>query len=195
MPYKNPEAARAYARSRHARLKAEEPERIAEKQRKQSEYFKKRWKEDEAFRSKRKSDYVRWKQANLNGDGRSISWEQYVAEMTEKRRKAAEYKRGWNKTEAGQRQLVARRVKLRCGLTIDEYDATYDKQGGRCLICGIEKPARYSKDRLVVDHCHKTNKFRALLCSKCNTAIGLLGENPNVIANAITYLGLFQKAD
>ncbi len=95
--------------------------------------------------------------------------------------------REWCKTPKGQRYKVAQTIKKRCGLSIDDYDRIYDEQSGRCLICGAQKP-RYTKDRLVVDHCHTTGRFRGLLCGKCNIAIGLFGENEMITQNAIEYL-------
>ncbi len=42
--------------------------------------------------------------------------------------------------------------------------------------------------RLVIDHCHSTGAIRGLLCSNCNTAIGLLSDNPEIIRKAADYL-------
>jgi Recombination endonuclease VII len=41
---------------------------------------------------------------------------------------------------------------------------------------------------LCIDHCHKTNKLRGILCRKCNAALGGFEDNPNLLQNAITYL-------
>ena len=41
---------------------------------------------------------------------------------------------------------------------------------------------------LSVDHCHKTGKVRGLLCHSCNTALGLLKDNTDVMRLAINYL-------
>jgi len=41
---------------------------------------------------------------------------------------------------------------------------------------------------LSVDHCHNTNKVRGLLCSRCNTALGLLKDDENTILNALMYV-------
>lgn len=57
------------------------------------------------------------------------------------------------------------------GLALEEFRALEAEQGWACLLCGAE-------DHLVIDHCHKTGKVRALLCSPCNTAFGLLKEDP-----------------
>ena len=69
-------------------------------------------------------------------------------------------------------------------LSVEEYNARYRLQGGGCAIC---KRVSIGK-RLVVDHCHKTGRVRGLLCMRCNTAIGMLGDDIEVLARAIGYL-------
>ena len=59
------------------------------------------------------------------------------------------------------------------------------RQRWRCLICQERAPAG---SRLVVDHNHDTGVVRGLLCSRCNTGIGLLGEDPARIIAAAMYL-------
>ena len=41
---------------------------------------------------------------------------------------------------------------------------------------------------LDVDHNHDTGEVRGLLCRKCNSAIGLLNEDPTVLFRAIDYI-------
>jgi len=60
-------------------------------------------------------------------------------------------------------------------------------QDYRCAICKIEYE-NVTKD-FAVDHCHKTQVVRGLLCTSCNTGIGLLDENPQIINQALKYLG------
>lgn len=54
--------------------------------------------------------------------------------------------------------------------------------GLHCAIC------RAADERLFVDHCHKTNRFRGLLCHTCNTGIGQLGDDPELLRAAANYL-------
>ena len=56
-------------------------------------------------------------------------------------------------------------------------------QGGRCAIC-CEVPRR----RLVVDHIHGTSLIRGLLCDKCNSGLGKLGDTIEGLERAIEYL-------
>lgn len=59
-----------------------------------------------------------------------------------------------------------------------------ERQGGVCAICK-EKP---KNGRLAIDHLHGTDKVRGLLCSPCNTALGLFKDDPERLAAAIEYL-------
>lgn len=72
----------------------------------------------------------------------------------------------------------------RYGITPTEFAARYKKQGGCCGICqqtpGIKG--------LAVDHCHETGHVRGLLCGRCNTAIGLMRDDPDILRSAIEYL-------
>jgi len=90
------------------------------------------------------------------------------------------------------RKLRARENSLyrKYGLTLEGYRQILDKQGGKCLICGSEGSVRwdprvgdYRTYDLVVDHDHKTDKFRGLLCHGCNALLGEI-EAPPPRANA-----------
>jgi len=72
------------------------------------------------------------------------------------------------------------------GITIEQYDEWYIKQGGRCAICG--KHQSNFKKRFAVDHCHITGEVRGLLCHHCNTALGNFFDSINLVENALKYL-------
>lgn len=76
-------------------------------------------------------------------------------------------------------------LKSRYGITISDYDRMEQEQNGLCLIC--HRPETQRK-RLAVDHCHKTGKVRGLLCTTCNSAIGHLLDDPDVIDRAAAYV-------
>ena len=77
------------------------------------------------------------------------------------------------------------RLRLKYGLTMEAYNDMLIAQGGGCDICGA--PPLPNK-RLGVDHDHATGKVRGLLCSKCNVAIGFLGESVDTMLSAIAYI-------
>lgn len=72
------------------------------------------------------------------------------------------------------------------GITLDDYQKLYDEQNGVCAICG--KPCDLG--RLAVDHDHETGRIRGLLCRRCNTAIGLLGDSLDGVLRAVDYLNV-----
>ena len=74
------------------------------------------------------------------------------------------------------------------GLTVEAYEALLAAQGGVCAICRRPPAADGRQKRLHVDHDHATDAVRGLLCSNCNTALGLLDDDVDRIAAAIFYL-------
>lgn len=81
-------------------------------------------------------------------------------------------------------------IKMKYGISIEEYDRLLKLQDGKCALCRKPEVRRLRGNiaRLSVDHCHVTGKIRGLLCSKCNTAIGLFEDNKELMQKAIEYL-------
>jgi|TARA_R110000868_G_scaffold26592_4_gene102215 hypothetical protein len=88
--------------------------------------------------------------------------------------------RNRNKTYQEQRGTRIRSY----GITVEDYDEMLESQGGGCYICGIGPVGR----ALDIDHDHRTGKVRGLLCSNHNRALGLLGDDPDLLLAAHTYL-------
>lgn len=65
------------------------------------------------------------------------------------------------------------------GITLAEKQRIVEAQRGVCAIrhCGNRVDIR-GKTGGCLDHCHVSGQLRAILCGKCNTALGLLAENP-----------------
>lgn len=76
-------------------------------------------------------------------------------------------------------------LKRKYNLTLEEFDLMMKFQNNQCLTCGKDFTKRSDAH---VDHCHKTQKIRGLLCSHCNTAIGLVYERKETLSNMINYL-------
>lgn len=72
------------------------------------------------------------------------------------------------------------------GLNHAQYDELYNKQEGKCAICGI--PEEDTGRALSIDHCHDTLEVRGLLCGPCNSGIGMLRDNVDLLHKAIEYL-------
>jgi hypothetical protein len=74
------------------------------------------------------------------------------------------------------------------GLNSVTLPAFYAAHDHCCDICGgTDSPTQWGH-RLHIDHDHETGRLRGLLCHGCNTAIGLLGDDPERLRRAINYL-------
>lgn len=61
------------------------------------------------------------------------------------------------------------------GLTDSEYVIMLSNQGGHCATCP-------ETERLVIDHNHRTNEVRGILCDSCNTVLGRVHESRDTLA-------------
>lgn len=81
----------------------------------------------------------------------------------------------------------------RYGLTPEQYIDLEKSQNNVCAIC---KNPEVNKRRLSVDHDHSCcpgndscgNCIRGLLCSNCNTMLGQVKDNVEILMSAIAYL-------
>ena len=91
-----------------------------------------------------------------------------------------------------------RKLKKTFGISLEEYLDLLSKQRGVCAICFKPEKTIHGNTKKVqhlsVDHNHITKKVRGLLCSNCNTALGLLDENAERAQSMISYLGHFDNA-
>lgn len=75
-------------------------------------------------------------------------------------------------------------MRRKYGLEPTDVKHMLKAQDGKCPICRIS-----IQDDPHIDHAHKTNRVRGLLCGPCNRGIGLLHESIESLQNAIKYLG------
>jgi hypothetical protein len=68
-------------------------------------------------------------------------------------------------------------------ISLEDYNKLVESQNNLCAICGGT-----NSRALEIDHNHETNEIRGLLCFNCNTALGLLREDKNILMNMIDYL-------
>ena len=93
----------------------------------------------------------------------------------------------WTSTDRARQRL------RKYGITPEQYDALLKAQGHRCAICGTTCPG-IVKGRPIdwpVDHNHITGRLRGALCTCCNTAVGLVKEDPAIARKLAEYLEAF----
>lgn len=76
-------------------------------------------------------------------------------------------------------------LKRRYGATPAQIDHLTALQGAQCAICRTETPGGRGWH---VDHDHETGAVRGVTCGNCNTALGKLRDDPEVVASALVYL-------
>lgn len=90
----------------------------------------------------------------------------------------------YRRTDAAQNKRRAT-VRLRkYSLTNDRYLELLALQDNACGICEDPNPHK----GLQVDHCHETGLVRGLLCTRCNTSLGRLGDNVGGVLKVLAYL-------
>lgn len=93
------------------------------------------------------------------------------------------------------RHLETRRARL-FGVTELQFNEMLNNQKHVCAICKNPETVLWKKRNeikpLCIDHCHNTGKIRGLLCSRCNSAIGLIKDSTEILQSAIEYLKAHQ---
>lgn len=99
-------------------------------------------------------------------------------------------KRLADKREGGRQATLRRRYKM----TEEEFSALAEAQNGRCAICRTESPGSLGVWSIDHDHSCCPGKItcgkcvRGLLCTGCNTALGRLQDNIEILRAAVAYL-------
>ena len=118
-----------------------------------------------------------------NGDPekRKAYMKKYRQDNKEKR---AAYDKEFRKTPIGIKTHTLSSWK-RIGLITDDIDAIYERylNSTNCECCGNQYKNKRDKH---MDHCHKTGKFRNVLCRNCNQLRGHIDKDYKLIMKLIT---------
>ena len=107
------------------------------------------------------------------------------------------YFKDWDSKNKKKRYEVSRKAAMKYfyNITPEQFEVMRTKQDDLCAICRRPQTpikgnrfARKKTMHLDVDHNHATGTVRGLLCRKCNTALGLLQDSPEILLRAHYYL-------
>jgi hypothetical protein len=103
--------------------------------------------------------------------------------------RAKQIKKNWIAKNRDQylQSMRNQQLKIRYGITLDDFNKMFVEQSGKCKICGREG-GEDNRTRLVVDHDHTTSIIRGLICQPCNAMVGMSAESPDTLRNAAKYL-------
>lgn len=118
--------------------------------------------------------------------------EQRKAQTKRRNEKQKKYQSGFYDPDPEKRaiyQLKSRDAHLRrkYGITLDEYNALHDAQGGVCAGCRRVAP---NGKNLCLDHDHQTGRARGLLCDDCNSTLARALDSPATLRRLADYLEL-----
>ena len=138
------------------------------------EYYRNRRKTDPEYAEKLRAYYRARYAADVEA---SRAYQNEYRQRNLAKKRAAE--RAWRATNPARLLAANRRFR---GIPLPTRPAP-----PACECCGKKETARRNKE-LSIDHCHVTGSFRGWLCSRCNTGIGMLGDNLTGAESAVAYL-------
>jgi hypothetical protein len=84
---------------------------------------------------------------------------------------------------------AVKRAKLRSKykLSDDDLDVLFDQADGCCEICGVAF-GEEARTRAVIDHDHRTDRVRGVLCGNCNTGLGFVRDSTKILFRLADYV-------
>lgn len=82
-----------------------------------------------------------------------------------------------------------KRTLTQYGLTHEQWESMFASQGNCCAICKSSTTARFG---WATDHNHSTGKVRGILCSSCNTGIGQMQDDSELLRLAANYIDKYK---
>lgn len=88
-----------------------------------------------------------------------------------------------------------KRQRERKGWSEEAFKKAVEEQEGKCAICFVPLyfGKEYKNSRACADHNHETGKARGVLCDRCNSGIGHLKDDLNIVKSAAAYLERYGK--
>lgn len=137
----------------------------------------------EHVRNWREANRERYLQLKKESNARNYKADYQREYYAQNRERIKARNRAWYEKNKERRRESSR--KRLYGLPQGWYEKQVTKQNGKCAICS-------TPGELFVDHCHKTNMVRGLLCHHCNIAIERLETHADWGNSAASYLALFR---
>lgn len=104
---------------------------------------------------------------------------------------SADHRGRYQRLTADERaHLQEKHLKRTYGLTLEQRQAMLELQGGGCAICGGDDT---SSKGWHVDHDHRSGVIRGILCSGCNTALGHMRDNSDLMIAGAEYLRRYDR--
>jgi hypothetical protein len=133
---------------------------------------------------------AKWRNENFNSQCKACERIRKAEDMRRWRssnpERVKEIERNWRNNNPD--RIRNMNLKKFYGIGLKQYDQMLISQNYECKICKCKHTPHTRETRLNVDHCHKNNKIRGLLCHQCNKGLGHFKDNIEFLNSAISYL-------
>lgn len=93
--------------------------------------------------------------------------------------------------DKNKRSVKDSKLRASYGIGLTQFEGMLSSQGDACAICGTPETRLSTvggKRALCVDHCHETGMVRGLVCAGCNSGLGHLRDDPDLLRRAASYI-------
>lgn len=129
---------------------------------------------------------------NIEKDDCSFNLRSKKSELRQSRCKDCESKNAKIRYLKNREKRILKQRKInilnKYGVTEEEYNIMLKSQDSKCAICGSKEIKRKGAKFFNIDHCHKSNKVRGLLCHNCNIVLGKIEDSKDWLKQALKYL-------
>jgi len=102
------------------------------------------------------------------------------------------HKEQWKAYDYAHREQIRHKnIRRKYGLSPEQFNALWQSQGEVCSIC--KKPECDGR-RPHVDHDHASGQVRSILCGRCNRALGLIDDDPQIALGMAEYLRRYARS-
>lgn len=109
--------------------------------------------------------------------------------------KLRKYDKEYNARPERREAETLRNVQRKYGLSKQQFAELLQQANGRCPCCntpfglfGQGGPRNGESDGPVVDHDHRTDRIRGVICGRCNLLLGQAGDSPKILRLCARYL-------
>lgn|SRR4030065_2463145 len=106
-----------------------------------------------------------------------------------KTEKAKQWRKKWGAEwkKKHPNRILINKLRRQYDITWDYFNLILNNQNHCCAICKLKLDINFAYG-YAIDHCHKTNKVRGILCRSCNIGLGVFKDSLLNLEAAIKYL-------